>query len=76
MAWYVTVKDLVRELGKYDDDAVVLIGEDRESGESVEASIDLTYGYRTDEGEIVDEFDSSYEGSLAGKKRAVVIWGS
>ena len=35
MAWFMTVKRLKEELAKYDDDAVIMVGLDRETGAAV-----------------------------------------
>ncbi len=74
MGWYLTVKELKNLLNKYDDRAVVMIGVDRDGGESYEADADLSYVYLTHEGELVDEFSVNKNESLREYRRAVVIW--
>ena len=74
MAWFLTIKELKGLLNKYDDDAVVMLGIDRDSGESYEADNDPTYAYLTPDGELVDEFSVDKNESIRGYRRALVIW--
>lgn len=75
MGYYLTVKRLKDILSKYDDSAIVMIAEDREGEGAVDASDEVSYLYRLEDGEIVDEFDSTLDESLLGKQRAVILWG-
>ena len=68
-----TVKELKQILEKYDDSAVVMVG-NREEDTAVEADSAVSYCYATDDGQIVDEFDSTYEDTFVGKNRALIIW--
>lgn len=75
MGWFLTVKELKTILNKYDDKAVVMIGMDRDEGESVEADPDVSYMYRTPDGELVDEMSAESDESLIEYRRALIIWG-
>lgn len=76
MSWYLTVRKLKDILAKYDDNAVVMIAENRDGDGAVEADDSPSYVYRNDEGEIVDEFDPSLDESMIRNQRAVIIWGA
>ena len=73
MGYYMTVKRLREELAKYDDAAIVMVG-DRETGDVIDADDQVSYMYRTEDGEVVDQFDHSYDETLLGKQRAVILW--
>jgi hypothetical protein len=75
VAWFLRVKDLKVLLNKYDEDAVIMVGVDRDSGEAYEADPDLVYCYRTPDGEMLDEFSVEKDESLLGYRRALIIWG-
>ena len=70
-----TVKELKAILNKYDDKAIVMIGVDRDDGESIEADPDVSYMYRTTDGELVDEMTVENDESLIEYRRALIIWG-
>jgi hypothetical protein len=75
VSYYLTVKRLRDMLKRYDDDAIVMVGENREGGGAVDADDEPTYSYRTPDGEIVDQFDASYGDTLTDKDRVVILWG-
>lgn len=74
MAWYLTVKELKQQLNKYDDDAVLMVGMDRESGETYEADPDVSYAYLTPDGDLVDDMAVENGESVRNYRRALIIW--
>lgn len=72
--YYLKVKDLKTLLNKYSDDAIIMVGINREDGEAYEADSELTYCYRTLDGEMIDEFNVEDGESLVNYKRALVLW--
>jgi sulfur carrier protein ThiS len=69
-----TVADLIDELKKFDDEAIVMVSADTEGNCIVEADTQLSPAYRGTDGEIVYEDDLDKDESTTTYDKVVILW--
>ena len=77
MGWHVTVRKLKDMLERFDDSAIVMLGDgERDENDVItyELDEDPSYAYRNNEGEVFTDEELKDDESVARAQRVVILW--